>query len=102
MNEEQEQITENPIEEFGSSIIRTDRGTVYVLTIVGQIEGHQILPPSAKTTKYEHVMPLLANLELKQSVGRMELPASSTTVSRVISQLQEDHYTLRQPLETEL
>lgn len=45
---------------------------------------------------------LLANLELKQSVGRMELPASPTTVSRVISRLQEDHYTLRQPLETEL
>ena len=63
MDEEQEQITENPIEEFGSSIIRTDRGTVYVLTIVGQIEGHQLLPPTSKSTKYEHVLPKLASID---------------------------------------
>ena len=63
MDEEQEQISENPIEDLGSSIIRTDRGTVYVLTIVGQIEGHQLLPPTSKSTKYEHVLPLLASIE---------------------------------------
>ena len=51
MDEEQEQISENSIEDLGSSIIRTDRGTVYVLTIVGQIEGHQLLPPTSKSTK---------------------------------------------------
>ena len=34
-----------------------------VLTIVGQIEGHQVLPPTSKSTKYEHVMPLLATVE---------------------------------------
>ena len=68
MNEEQEQITENPIEDFGSSIIRTDRGTVYVLTIVGQIEGHQLLPPTSKSTKYEHVLPLLATIEGSEQI----------------------------------
>ena len=68
MDEEQEQITENPIEDFGSSIIRTDRGTVYVLTIVGQIEGHQLLPPTSKSTKYEHVLPLLATIEGSREV----------------------------------
>ena len=68
MDEEQEQITENPIEEFGSSIIRTDRGTVYVLTIVGQIEGHQLLPPTSKSTKYEHVLPLLATIEGSEQI----------------------------------
>ena len=52
-----------PIVDLGSSIIRTDRGTIYVLTIVGQIEGHQLLPPTSKSTKYEHVMPLLATIE---------------------------------------
>ena len=31
-----------------------------ILTIIGQIEGHQVLPETVKTTKYEHVMPLLA------------------------------------------
>ena len=43
--------------EFGSSLIQSKRGTIHVLTIVGQIEGHQVLPPTSKSTKYEHVMP---------------------------------------------
>ena len=51
------------IVDMGSATIRTERGTIHTLTIVGQIEGHQILPPTAKTTKYEHVMPLLASVE---------------------------------------
>ena len=38
-----------PIVEMGSSTIRTGRGTVHVLTIVGQIEGHQLLPPTSKS-----------------------------------------------------
>lgn len=38
-------------------------GSIQCLTIVGQIEGHQILPEDTKTTKYEHVMPLLAAVE---------------------------------------
>ena len=68
MDEELEQNIENPIEDFGSSIIRTDRGTVYVLTIVGQIEGHQLLPPTSKSTKYEHVLPLLATIEGSEQI----------------------------------
>lgn len=38
-------------------------GSIQCLTIVGQIEGHQILSEDTKTTKYEHVMPLLASVE---------------------------------------
>ena len=38
-------------------------GAVQVLTIIGQIEGHQVLSEDNKTTKYEHVMPLLAAVE---------------------------------------
>ena len=49
--------------EFGSSLIQSKRGTIHVLTIVGQIEGHQVLPTTSKSTKYEHVMPLLALVE---------------------------------------
>ena len=52
-----------PIVDLGSSLIQSKRGTIYVLTIVGQIEGHQLLPSTSKTTKYEHVMPLLATVE---------------------------------------
>lgn len=49
--------------DLGSATVRTARGTIHTLTIVGQIEGHQILPPNSKSTKYEHVMPLLASVE---------------------------------------
>lgn len=68
--EEQEQRQEErrDIEEFGSSLIKTRRGTIHTLTIVGQVEGHQLLPPTAKTTKYEHVLPLLALIEESDEV----------------------------------
>ena len=59
---------ENPILEYGSSIIQTSKGTVHVLTIVGQVEGHQVLPPTSKSTKYEHVMPLLALVEESEAI----------------------------------
>ena len=56
------------IEELGSSVIHTRRGTIHTLTIIGQIEGHQVLPPTAKTTKYEHVLPMLALVEESDDV----------------------------------
>lgn len=46
------------IKEFGSV-----SGSIHCLTIVGQIEGHVMLPEGTKTTKYEHVMPMLAAIE---------------------------------------
>ena len=67
MDEQQDQLHQEeniqPIIDLGSSLIQTERGTIYVLTIVGQIEGHQLLPPTSKSTKYEHVLPLLAMIE---------------------------------------
>ena len=56
------------IENLGSSLIRTKRGTIHTLTIIGQIEGHQVLDSSTKTTKYEHVLPLLAAVEESDDV----------------------------------
>lgn len=47
------------IKELGSS----REGSIHCLTIVGQIEGHQLLPDDAKTTKYEHILPLIAAVE---------------------------------------
>lgn len=61
MNEEEEE--RQGIEDFGSSVVHTERGTIHTLTIIGHIEGHQVMPPTAKTTKYEHVLPLLAMIE---------------------------------------
>lgn len=51
------------IKELGSVREKNPNGSIHCLTIIGQIEGHQTLPDDAKTTKYEHVMPLLAAVE---------------------------------------
>ena len=53
---------------FGSAMTRTAHGSVYCLTIIGQIEGHTAASSTAKTTKYEHVLPLLAKLEESEEV----------------------------------
>ena len=42
---------------------RTPQGSIHCLTIIGQIEGHQILPEDVKTTKYEHILPTIAAIE---------------------------------------
>ncbi len=51
------------INDMGSVTSKTARGMIHCVTIVGQIEGHQILPSDSKSTKYEHVMPQLAAVE---------------------------------------
>ena len=56
------------IVDFGSALTRTKRGNVYCLSIIGQIEGHLTAPSGTKTTKYEHVLPLLARLEESEEV----------------------------------
>ena len=62
--EEQEQMTQKEqIMDMGSSTTRSAKGTIHCLTIVGQVEGHQILGENIKTTKYEHVLPVLAAVE---------------------------------------
>lgn len=47
------------IKELGAA----KQGNIHCLTIVGQIEGHQTLPDDAKSTKYEHILPLIAAIE---------------------------------------
>lgn len=49
----------NEVTELG----QTWQGSIHCLSIIGQIEGHQILPEDVKTTKYEHVLPMLAAIE---------------------------------------
>ena len=56
--QEQEQIVE-----LGSDITKSSKGNIYTLTIIGQVEGHQVAPETVKTTKYEHVLPMLAAIE---------------------------------------
>lgn len=60
--------TAQGIVDFGSAMTRTPHGTVYCLTIIGQIEGHMTASTNTKTTKYEHVLPLLAKLEESEEI----------------------------------
>ena len=55
---QQDRITES-----GTVITNNGRHTIHCLTIIGQIEGHNILPSQNKTTKYEHVIPNLVAIE---------------------------------------
>ena len=60
--------TAQSILDFGSAMTRTPHGNVYCLTIIGQIEGHSTASDGTKTTKYEHILPLLAKLEESDEV----------------------------------
>ena len=53
------------IQELGQTLL--DNGetdyAIYLMSIIGEIEGHECLPSTSKTTKYEHVLPKLAAIE---------------------------------------
>lgn len=55
--------TAENLKEFGSTRVATAKSPVQTLVIIGQIEGHVVLPSQNKTTKYEHVIPQLVAIE---------------------------------------
>jgi len=59
------------INDMASVTAKSEKGIIHCLTIVGQIEGHQILPSDTKTTKYEHVMPQLAAIEESDEIDAL-------------------------------
>ena len=63
MPDQSEQIMQT-----GSVTVTKAKHVIHCLTIVGQIEGHYILPPQNKTTKYEHVIPQLVAIEQDPSI----------------------------------
>lgn len=65
-NEENKELEQ--LKELGSDITSGKHGNIYTLTIIGQIEGHQVLPETCKTTKYEHLLPLLAGIEESKEI----------------------------------
>ena len=67
--ESSEQKKSDMVTELGSA----KTGSIYTLTIIGQVEGHQVLPETAKTTKYEHILPLLANIEESEEIDGLLL-----------------------------
>ena len=73
MEQEKQCHAEPQPTELGGTTTRTNGGTIYTLTIIGQIEGHQVLPDTVKTTKYEHVLPLLASIEESEEIDGLLL-----------------------------
>ena len=59
--------------ELGADLTSSKNGNIYTLTIIGQVEGHQVQPENAKTTKYEHILPLLANIEESDEIDGLLL-----------------------------
>ncbi|MGN1029068.1 MAG: ClpP family protease [Bacilli bacterium] len=66
LKEEKEKREE--IIEFGTSNGTAQDESIQILPIIGQIEGHQVLPAQTKSTKYEHVIPLLIAIERNDKV----------------------------------
>lgn len=72
-NANDENKTDDKIIELGSDVTKSAHGNIYTLTIIGQVEGHQVLPENVKTTKYEHVLPLLAGIEESEEIDGLLL-----------------------------
>ena len=70
---EQSEQERQQLVQLGSDITKSKKGNIYTLTIIGQVEGHQVLPENCKTTKYEHVLPLLAGIEESDEIDGLLL-----------------------------
>lgn len=67
----QQEVTEEQSEEsekYRDIEIHGSKHLIHCLSVIGQIEGHYILPPQNKTTKYEHIMPALVAIEQDRSI----------------------------------
>ncbi|WP_033166472.1 ATP-dependent Clp protease proteolytic subunit [Clostridium sp. KNHs205] len=62
---EKEELDDGKIREFGQTTLVNEKrkSKIHLLSVIGEIEGHECLPQHNKTTKYEHVLPQLAAIE---------------------------------------
>ncbi len=67
-NEESTVDVDSQITDNGVFSVKNNGRYIHCLTIIGQVEGHYILPPSNKTTKYEHVIPQLVAIEESEEI----------------------------------
>ncbi len=67
---ENEKLQDEKISEYGQVMLDNNEKAykIHLLSIVGEIEGHENLPSGSKTTKYDHVLPQLARIEDDQKV----------------------------------
>ena len=73
MNDEINMENKDQIRDLGLEVTKSSKGNIYTLTIIGQVEGHQVAPETVKTTKYEHILPLLAGIEESDDVDGLLL-----------------------------
>ncbi len=62
---------EDNIKDFGTIEASDGRHKIFCLNIIGEIEGHSILPENSKTTKYEHIIPQLVAVEQDETIEGM-------------------------------
>ncbi len=73
-NDKQEEIIDKEehqteqIEKVGQVLTTNSKHLIHCLSVIGQVEGHYILPPQNKTTKYEHIIPALVAIEQDRSI----------------------------------
>ncbi len=70
-NEQQEGLSKDQLEQirdFGAITETKGKYNIHCLTVIGQIEGHYILPAQNKTTKYEHVIPQLVAIDQDEEI----------------------------------
>ena len=65
-DEKDEELEE--IKELGTKVVPNNSERIQVLPIIGQVEGHMVLPPQSKSTKYEHLIPQLIAIEQNDDV----------------------------------
>lgn len=65
LEKQNEDLKDKKISEYGQTLLENGKGDhkIHLLSIIGEIEGHECLPQHNKTTKYEHVLPQLAAIE---------------------------------------
>ena len=68
MGNEAESSALDSVIRTGSLAIENGKETFYCLTVIGQIEGHYVLDSNQKSTKYDHIIPLLAALEESEKI----------------------------------
>ncbi len=73
MQKETKEEKLDQITELGTDLTKSKKGNIYTLTIIGQIEGHMNAAENVKTTKYEHILPLLASIEESEEIDGLLL-----------------------------
>ena len=88
-NVESEKLAEDirQIKEMGSVTLPDAKHVIHCLNIIGQVEGHYILPAQNKTTKYEHIIPALVAIEQDRSIEGLVTVGGDVEAGLAIAEL---------------